>query len=60
MWDIPLQIPHHYGTQRVGRPRLHWVMCTLADAWSSACQLAQRQDLGVFDRSREDHKGILR
>ena len=28
--------PHNYGKKRVGRPRLNWLSCTLADAWREA------------------------
>eukprot|EP00975_Prorocentrum_lima_P063401 12891300-Prorocentrum_lima.AAC.1 len=60
MWDIPLQVPHDYGRQRLGRPRLNWVLCIVGDAWTAACSLAQRPDLGSFDRDRDNHTAMLR
>ena len=34
--EVETLMPHDYGKKRVGRPRLNWVKCTMADFWEEA------------------------
>ena len=57
-FDVDTLRPHDYGKKRVGRPRLNWLECTLADAWKELNGGALNP--GLFQAGESTHVNRLK